>query len=64
MRLLRRLLPTTNLRLDTSSLLKTVRPFRSSPHRCGKGVAVLQDVKDVKEVQEVKDSLRGGRRAS
>src|SRR5215472_8101569 len=23
-----------------ASLLKTVRPFRSRPHRCGKGVAV------------------------
>jgi hypothetical protein len=28
-----------------SSLLKTARPFRSSPHRCGKGVAVLEALK-------------------
>ena len=32
------------LNFDTrSSLLKTARPFRGSPHRCGKGAAVSGD---------------------
>ena len=48
-----------------SSLLKTARPFRGSPHRRGKGAAVFgRELKEVKEVKEIKDFASGNAETS